>query len=61
MLALQDRLRFVPARTAKTVTTSTKRKKVKTMKEILEKILKEDIGDKDHHTSQTLPGNSNTA
>ena len=33
MLALQERLRFVPARTAKTVTISTKRKKVKTMKE----------------------------
>ena len=61
MLALQDRLRFVPAKIAKTVTTSTKRKRVRTMKEGLEEILKEDKGDKDHHTSQTLPGNSNIA
>ena len=61
MLVLQERLHYVPARTAKTVTISAKRKKVKTKKEGLEEILKEDKGDKDHHTSQTLPGNSNIA
>ena len=61
MLALQERLRFVPARTAKTVTISAKRQKVKKMKEGLEEILKEDKGGMDHHMSQTLPGNSNIA
>ena len=54
-------LHYVQARIARTVTVSAKRKKVKTMKEGLEEILKEDKGDKDHHTSQTLPGNSNIA
>ena len=61
MLALQERLHYVPARTAKTVTILTKGKKVKTKKEGLEEILKEDKGDMDHHMSQTLPGNSNIA
>ena len=61
MLVLQERLHYVPARTAKTVTISAKREKVRTMKEGLEEILKEDKEDKDPHMSQTLPGNSNIA